>query len=474
MDVFLQPLVEELKELWEEGVVMRDGASGSMFKMRAAVLWTINDYPARSSLSGWSGQGYFGCSTCNKGTPALKCRSKIVYYDHRRFLPAGHPMRKSIHYVKRNEKTLPPHKLSASDLLEQLRHVPQATPGKHVNFGGKKRKRGPLELNWSKKSIFYRLPYWSQLRLQHNLDVMHIEKNVCGNVLGTLLNNEKSKDTDKARLDLMDLDIKKDLHLELQGDKWYKPPAKYILTEEERKRFTDFLMSIKFPDGFAGNLKKNVSSDGKLTGLKSHDSHVIMQRLLAPGIRGFMPKPIRETIAELCRFFKIISARTLHTDDLEKAKDEIILIVCKLERIFPPAFFTIMVHLVIHLPEEALNGGPVHMRWMYPFERYLGTLKHFVKNKAKPEGSIAEAYVIDEALTFCSRYLESVDSRFNMQRRTDVASNFEVKERELSVFKSHNCKPFGAMKPMRLDEKTRTLAEWYILNNCTEVDPYLR
>jgi len=187
-----------------------------------------------------------------------------------------------------------------------------------------------------------------------------------------------------------------------------------------------------------------------------------------------MPKPIRETIAELCRFLKITSARTLHTDDLEKAQDEIILIVCKLERIFPPAFFTIMVHLVIHLPEEALNGGPVHMRWMYPFERYLGTLKYFVKNKAKPEGSIAEAYVIDEALTFCSRYLESVDSRFNMQRRTDVASNFEVKERELSVFKSHNCKPFGAMKPMRLDEKTRTLAEWYILNNCFEVDPYLR
>jgi len=176
MDVFLQPLVEELKELWEEGGVMQGGASASMIKMRAAVLWTINDYPARSSLSGWSGQGYLGCSTCNKGTPALKCRSKIVYYDHRRFLPAGHPMRKSIHYVKRNEKTLPPHKLSASDLLEQLRHVPQATPGKHVNFGGKKRKRGPLELNWSKKSIFYRLPYWSQLRLQHNLDVMHIEE----------------------------------------------------------------------------------------------------------------------------------------------------------------------------------------------------------------------------------------------------------------------------------------------------------
>ena len=58
MDVFLQPLIDELKELWETGVVLRDGSSGELFRLFSVLLWTVNDFPARSSLSGWSGQGY--------------------------------------------------------------------------------------------------------------------------------------------------------------------------------------------------------------------------------------------------------------------------------------------------------------------------------------------------------------------------------------------------------------------------------
>ncbi|CAN1325054.1 hypothetical protein LINPERPRIM_LOCUS33363, partial [Linum perenne] len=61
-----------------------------------------------------------------------------------------------------------------------------------------------------------------------------------------------------------------------------------------------------------------------------------------------------------------------------------------MEMIFPPAFFTVMVHLVLHLVDEVRRGGPVQYRWMYPIERYLGKLKTFVGNRAHPEGSIAE------------------------------------------------------------------------------------
>ncbi|CAN1170392.1 hypothetical protein LINPERHAP2_LOCUS28978, partial [Linum perenne] len=61
-----------------------------------------------------------------------------------------------------------------------------------------------------------------------------------------------------------------------------------------------------------------------------------------------------------------------------------------MEMIFPPAFFTVMVHLVLYLVDEVRRGGPVQFRWMYPIERYLGKLKTFVGNRAHPEGSIAE------------------------------------------------------------------------------------
>nr|CAD1824795.1 unnamed protein product [Ananas comosus var. bracteatus] len=48
---------------------------------------------------------------------------------------------------------------------------------------------------------------------------------------------------------------------------------------------------------------------------------------------------------------------------------------------------------------------------MYPIERYLGCLKDTVSNKARPEGSIAVAYIVNECLTFCSMYLQGGDWR---------------------------------------------------------------
>ncbi|GKF91493.1 hypothetical protein Tco_0275194, partial [Tanacetum coccineum] len=70
IDVYLRPLIDDLKVLWAlKGVETIDVATGQKFNMRAMVLWTINDFPARSSLSGWSGQGYKACPTCNCHTP---------------------------------------------------------------------------------------------------------------------------------------------------------------------------------------------------------------------------------------------------------------------------------------------------------------------------------------------------------------------------------------------------------------------
>ncbi|KAL2511722.1 Protein argonaute 4 [Abeliophyllum distichum] len=71
MDVFLRPLVDELKELWTSGIDTRDvSTNNSIFRMRAMLLWTVSDFPTRSSLSGWSGQGYDACPTFNEETPS--------------------------------------------------------------------------------------------------------------------------------------------------------------------------------------------------------------------------------------------------------------------------------------------------------------------------------------------------------------------------------------------------------------------
>ena len=67
------------------------------------------------------------------------------------------------------------------------------------------------------------------MKLKHNLDVMHIEKNICENLTETILNiNGKTKDTLKARLDLKDLGIKKKLQFRDDGDSSEKIPAFHL------------------------------------------------------------------------------------------------------------------------------------------------------------------------------------------------------------------------------------------------------
>ena len=104
---------------------------------------------------------------------------------------------------------------------------------------------------------------------------------------------------------------------------------------------------------------------------------------------------------------------------LFKSHNQLVIILYKLERIFPPAFFDIMIHLVLHSPEEAILGRPIYMQWIYPFERYLEKLKDYVRNAAKPEGSITEGYVVDEALIFCLRYFDDAEMRFKQPDRND-------------------------------------------------------
>ncbi|KAK9193548.1 hypothetical protein WN944_004245 [Citrus x changshan-huyou] len=59
--VYLHPLVEELKELWDVGVQTYDVSKEQYFRMHAAVLWIVNDFPAYGDLSGWSTKGYKAC-----------------------------------------------------------------------------------------------------------------------------------------------------------------------------------------------------------------------------------------------------------------------------------------------------------------------------------------------------------------------------------------------------------------------------
>nr|GEY93948.1 reverse transcriptase domain-containing protein [Tanacetum cinerariifolium] len=131
----------------------------------------------------------------------------------------------------------------------------------------------------------------------------------------------------------------------------------------------------------------------------------------------YFPDKIVKPIIELCSLFKQICSATLMEDDMLKAQIKVVNILCDFELIYPPALFDIMIHLVIHLPLEALEGGPIRPWWMFPFERYIKKLNGYVQNKAKPKSSIAKGYVSEEALTFSSDYFRDVIAKFNRPNR---------------------------------------------------------
>ncbi|GJQ95730.1 hypothetical protein Tco_0006869 [Tanacetum coccineum] len=71
---------------------------------------------------------------------------------------------------------------------------------------------------------------------------------------------------------------------------------------------------------------------------------------------------VAKPIIELCSFFKQICSQTLMEDDMLKDQSKVVDIMCNLELIYPPSFFDIMIHLVIYLPLEALEDGPIRPR----------------------------------------------------------------------------------------------------------------
>ncbi|XP_021718775.1 uncharacterized protein LOC110686459 [Chenopodium quinoa] len=157
IDVFLEPLIDELEILWKVGVETYDASRCETFTLHAALIYTIDDFPAYGNLSGWPTKGKRACPYCNVDTCSI--------------------------YLK---------------------------------------------------------------------------------------GSKKSKDTTLSRLDLVHLNIRKNLHPKEVSGKTYLPPANFTLSKKEKEEMLAVLASVRVPNGYAANIKRRFV-DGKLSGLKSHD-----------------------------------------------------------------------------------------------------------------------------------------------------------------------------------------------------------
>lgn len=92
---------------------------------------------------------------------------------------------------------------------------------------------------------------------------------------------------------------------------------------------------------------------------------------------------------------------------MEDLIDKTEVTISMMEKVFPPSFFDVMLHLPIYLVQQLAICGPFHTCWMYPVERYLKTLKDYVRQRAQPEGLMPRGYVMEEALGFCTEYMHN-------------------------------------------------------------------
>ncbi|GJZ82779.1 CACTA transposable element [Tanacetum coccineum] len=99
------------------GVEIIDVATGQKFNMRVMVLWTIDDFPARS---------------------------KTTYVGNRRFLKKPHKWKRSLESNGKIEYGDPPRKFDRDQIQAQLARLPTRVKGKHPSYGGVKIKRNVL------------------------------------------------------------------------------------------------------------------------------------------------------------------------------------------------------------------------------------------------------------------------------------------------------------------------------------------
>jgi hypothetical protein len=153
---------------------------------------------------------------------------------------------------------------------------------------------------------------------------------------------------------------------------------------------------------------------------------------------------------------------------MQKLEKEIPVILCKMKK-NPPGFFNPLQHLLIHLPYEAKVGDHVQYMWMYHIERALKYLKPMVGDRARVEGSIAEAFILKEVAYFSSIYFAEEHNVNAPMVRYNV--NEEPPCSDLSIFASRGI-TVGSSTSYYSTSEERMATLLYMYANINGMDKY--
>ena len=177
-------------------------------------------------------------------------------------------------------------------------------------------------------------------------------------------------------------------------------------------------------------------------------------------MRSSIPENVRLPIVQLCAFLNAISQKVINPTDLARLQKDVVQCLVSFELIFPPSFFNIMTHLLVHLVDEINILGPVFLHNMFPFERFMGVLKKYVHNRARPEGSISKGYGTEEVIEFCVEFIPGIKTIGLPESRHEGRLSGKG--------------TLGRKSTICRDGHSFTKAHYTVLHNSTLVAPYIQ
>ena len=262
----------------------------------------------------------------------------------------------------------------------------------------------------------------------------------------------------KGRANLEELDIRPELCLDATSST-HLPASAVNLTREEKKELCDFLRSVKVPSGYSSNIRKLVhAKEQKFVPMKAHDCDVMLTTMLAVAIRNILLEKVRRAIMSLCFFFNAISQKVIDETTLDDLEKNFFHTICLLEAYFPPSFFDVSVHLMVHLVREIRYLGPMFLHHMYPYERFMSTLNKYTKSRVHPEGSMVQGYSTEEVVDWCLDYIDPSNP--------------------IGISKSHHKGRLAGIgilgeKTFTPDMNSYRQAHFLVLQHAIEVSPYI-
>jgi hypothetical protein len=187
---------------------------------------------------------------------------------------------------------------------------------------------------------------------------------------------------------------------------------------------------------------------GKLIGLKSNDFHILIERITPVMFPGYMPDAMWQRIAELSYFYKQICAK-------------------EIGKIWWRSWRK---NTSVHIPYEAKVGEPVQYRWMYHIECALKNLRGMVRNKARVEGCIGEAFfLLKEVSYFTSVYFAEEHNVYAATMRYNVDEEPPISDLNIFQWRGTSTSK-GTFYHLSMDERMSALL--YMYSNMKEMEPY--